>query len=63
MAARADTFAAALTAESVPAIFKPLEWLNAPFEGISGAALNVIGKLAIVSFIAGVGAVIYVMTL
>ena len=64
IAARADMFGAALTADaSVPAYCKPLEWLNAPFEGISAAALSVIGKLAIFFFIAALGAVVYVVML
>src|SRR5947207_2873221 len=61
LAARANIFGGALTAPPLPAYLKPLEWLNAPFEGISSAALSMIGKLAIVSFIAAVGAFMYVM--
>jgi hypothetical protein len=61
LAARADMFGAFAAEAPLPAYLRPLEWLNAPFEGISGTALGVIGKLAIVSFIAAVGAFVYVM--
>ncbi|HEX8523672.1 MAG TPA: hypothetical protein VF669_15560 [Tepidisphaeraceae bacterium] len=47
--------------EPTPVVLKPLEWVNAPFEGISHSALGAIGKVAIVSFVSAVASLVYVI--
>jgi hypothetical protein len=49
--------------EPTPVVLKPLEWVNAPFEGISQAALGAIGKVAIVCFVSAVALLAYVVVL
>ncbi len=49
--------------EPTPAVLKPLEWMNAPFEGISQAALGALGKVAIVCFVSAVALLAYVVVL
>jgi hypothetical protein len=46
-----------------PIALKPLEWVNAPFEGMSRAALGAIGKVAIVCFVSAVALLVYVVML
>ena len=47
--------------QETPAVLKPLEWVNAPFEGISQATLGAIGKVAIVSFASAIALLAYVI--
>jgi hypothetical protein len=47
----------------LPAYLKPLAWLNAPFEGMSQAALGALGKVAIVLFLSALVTLTYVIVL
>ncbi len=49
--------------QPVPAALKPLQWINAPFEGMSQAALSALGKVAIVSFVSAVAMLVYVVVI
>ena len=42
---------------------KPLAWINAPFEGMSQAALGALGKVAVGMFISAVATLTYVIVL
>jgi hypothetical protein len=47
----------------LPGYLKPLAWLNAPFEGMSQAALGALGKVAIVLFVSAIATLAYVIVL
>jgi hypothetical protein len=47
----------------VPIIFRPLQWLNLPFAGVSPSAMPVVGALAILCFLSSLGALAYVLML
>ena len=47
----------------LPAYLKPLAWINAPFEGMSQAALGALGKVAIVLFVSAIATLTYVIVL
>jgi hypothetical protein len=50
-------------ATPVPAWLKPLAWINAPFEGMSTAALGALGKVAVGMFISAMATLAYVIVL
>ena len=50
-------------AQPVPGWLKPLAWVNAPFEGMSQAALGALGKVAVGMFISAVATLAYVLVL
>jgi hypothetical protein len=47
----------------VPAWLKPLAWINAPFEGMSIAALGALGKVAVGMFVSALATLAYVIVL
>jgi hypothetical protein len=49
--------------QPMPAALKPLQWINAPIDGMSHAALSALGKVAIVSFVSAVAMLVYVVVL
>ncbi|HLL89616.1 MAG TPA: hypothetical protein VK324_09950, partial [Tepidisphaeraceae bacterium] len=47
--------------DSLPVYLKPLEWLNAPFAGLSDALREAVGKVAIVTLVNAFAVLAYVV--